>query len=95
MKLKSVLVALLATTVPVAAEGIVSTIVNAPLSASGTVKGARVGINVYLQSDAAPGAAFMDPAVIGYGIPAGGRMEIEMATGSSVTGTSPFRNPRS
>ena len=59
----------------------VSTIVNAPLSASGTVKDARVGINVYLQSHAAPGAAFMDPAVIGYGIPAGGRMEMEMGDG--------------
>jgi hypothetical protein len=60
------------------ASGIVSTIVNAPLSATGTVAGTRVGINVYLQTDAAPGAAFMDPNVIGYGIPAGGSLEIEM-----------------
>ncbi len=66
-------------TQPVLAGGLVSTIVNAPLSATGTVAGTRVGINVYLQSDAAQGAAFMDPAVIGYGIPAGGVIEIEMA----------------
>jgi hypothetical protein len=60
------------------ADGIVSTIVNAPLSATGTVKGTRVGINVYLQNDAAQGADFMDPNVIGYGIPAGGTLEVEM-----------------
>jgi hypothetical protein len=63
------------------ADGIVGTIVNSPLSASGLVGDARVGINVYLQSDAAPGMEFMDPNVIGYGIPAGGRIEIEMADG--------------
>ena len=63
------------------ADGMVSTIVNAPLSASGTVTDARVGINVYLQTPAAPGLAFMDPAVVGYGIPPGGRLEIEMAEG--------------
>ncbi len=53
-------------------HGIVGTVVNAPLASAGSVKGAKVGINVYLQNDEAPGAAFMDPAVIGYGIPAGG-----------------------
>ncbi len=63
------------------AHNIVSTIVNAPLSASGTVKDARVGINVYLDSEAAPGLEFMDPAVIGFGIAPGGRLEIEMAGG--------------
>lgn len=63
------------------AHNIVSTIVNAPLSASGTVKDARVGINVYLDSVAAPGLEFMDPAVIGFGIAPGGRLEIEMAEG--------------
>ena len=60
------------------AEGIVSTIVNAPLSATGTVENARVGINVYLQSEDNAGIDFMDPSVVGYGIPAGGRLEIEM-----------------
>jgi len=63
------------------ADDIVSSIVNAPLSATGTVQGARTGINVYLQSDAAPGMAFMDPKVVGYGIPPGGHMQIEMGDG--------------
>ena len=63
------------------ADGIVGSIVNAPLSATGTVKDARVGINVYLQKPEAPGMDFMDPAVLGYGIPPGGRLEIEMAEG--------------
>ncbi len=63
------------------ADGIVSTIVNAPLSASGTVRDARVGINVYLQSEVAPGLEFMDPAVTGYGIAPGGRLEIELVEG--------------
>lgn len=63
------------------ADGIISTIVNAPLSATGTVQGARTGINVYLQSDEAAGIEFMDPKVMGYGIPAGGHMEIVMGAG--------------
>lgn len=63
------------------ADGIVSTIVNAPLSAAGTVQGGRTGINVYLQSEAAPGIEFMDPSVAGYGIPAGGHMQVIMGEG--------------
>ncbi len=63
------------------ADGIVNTVVNSPLSAAGTVKDARVGINVYLQQPDAPGADFMDPAVIGYGVASGGRIEIEMGEG--------------
>lgn len=63
------------------ADGIVSAVVNAPLSAAGTVQNARAGINVYLQRAEAPGLEFMDPKVIGYGIPAGGRLEIEMTEG--------------
>lgn len=62
-------------------KGIVSTVVNSPLSAAGTVRDAKVGINVYLQNSSASGMEFMDPAVIGYGIPAGGRMEVELAQG--------------
>jgi len=73
------LIGLAATTA--GAGGIVGAIVNAPLSATGTVTGARTGINVYLQSDAAQGMEFMDPGVVGYGIPAGGSMEIEMGGG--------------
>ena len=63
------------------ADGIVGDIVNAPLSATGTVQGARTGINVYLQSDAATGIAFMDPRVNGYGIPPGGQLLITMGGG--------------
>ena len=63
------------------ADGIVSAVVNSPLSASGLVRDARVGINVWLQSDAAPGLEFMDPNVTGYGIPSGGRVEIELGSG--------------
>jgi len=59
-------------------SNIVSTIVNAPLAAAGTVQDAKVGINVYLQNEKAPGMEFMDPNVVGYGIPAGGRLEVEM-----------------
>ena len=55
------------------AHSIVNTIVNSPLSVAGTVRDARVGINVYLQSEAAPGIEFMDPNVVGYGIPTGAR----------------------
>jgi hypothetical protein len=63
------------------ADGIVSKIVNSPLAASGLVRDARVGINVYLQSDNAKGIEFMDPNVLGYGVPAGGRIEIELSGG--------------
>lgn len=64
-----------------AADGIVAKIVNSPLSATGLVSGAPISINIYLQSDAAPGIAFMDPNDVGYGIAAGGRVEIEMGQG--------------
>ena len=66
---------------PTMADGIVAKIVSSPLTAASTVQGARLGINVYLQNKAAPGVAFMDPAVIGYGIPAGGRIEVELGGG--------------
>jgi len=74
-------IAALALPLVATADGVVGSIVNAPLSATGTVKNARVGINVYLQNEAAPGIDFMDPAVTGYGIPAGGMLEVEMAEG--------------
>ena len=63
------------------ADGIGAKIVNSPLSATGLVQDANVGINIYLQSDAAKGIEFMDPNVVGYGVAAGGRIEIEMAKG--------------
>jgi hypothetical protein len=65
----------------VSADGIVNKIVNSPLSATGLVSGARVGINIYLQSDEAPGIEFMNPNVVGYGVPSGGRIEVEMGPG--------------
>lgn len=67
----------------VSADGIVNKVVNSPLSATGLVNGARAGINIYLQSDAAPGIEFMNPEVIGYGVPPRGRIEVEMGTGFS------------
>ena len=63
---------------PALADGIVAKIVSSPLAAASTVRGAGIGINVYLQRPAAPGIEFMDPKVLGYGIPAGGRIEIEL-----------------
>ena len=42
---------LLAATTAVQADGIVAKIVNSPLSAAGLVRDARVGINIYLQSE--------------------------------------------
>jgi hypothetical protein len=64
-----------------AADGIVSRIVSSPLSPTGTVRDANVGINIWLQSGKAQGGAFFNPDVVGYGIPAGGRVEIEMLEG--------------
>ncbi|MEE8350579.1 MAG: hypothetical protein V3R37_00085 [Rhodospirillales bacterium] len=63
------------------AHGVVSKIVNAPLTATGTVKGARIGVNVYLQKPNALGIEFMDPKVQGYGIEPGGRLEVELGGG--------------
>ncbi len=66
---------------PAGAEGIVSGIVNAPLSAAGTARDGRVGINVHLEIDEASGPDFIDPKVLGYGLGPGGRLEIEMVEG--------------
>lgn len=68
----------------VMADGIVSMIVNSPLAAAGTVRDARVGINVYLQHSKAPGMEFMDPKVVGFGIPAGGYLDVEMGGAEDV-----------
>jgi hypothetical protein len=72
------------------ADGIVAKVVSSPLSATGTVQGAHVGINVYLQSESAKGIDFMDPNVVGYGIADGGRVEIEMAVGFERVGDIPL-----
>ncbi|GBE42033.1 hypothetical protein BMS3Bbin10_00089 [bacterium BMS3Bbin10] len=64
-----------------ASDGIVSMVVSSPIFANGTVRGIRSGINIYLQRDGARGLEFMNPEVTGYGIPPGGRMEVEMVEG--------------
>lgn len=61
------------------AEGIVSKVVCSPISAVGTVRGARVGINIYLHKPEMPDIEFMDPRVPGYDIP--GRLEVEIGDG--------------
>lgn len=66
---------------PAAADGIVSMVVSSPIFANGTVRGIRSGINIYLQRKGVKGLDFMDPEVTGYGIPPGGRMEVEMLDG--------------
>lgn len=63
------------------AEGIVSQVVTAPIFANGTVRDIPSGINIYLQNDNNRGLDFMNPDVIGYGIPPGGSLEVEMKEG--------------
>ena len=63
------------------AEGVVSAVVSSPLSADGYVRDSRTGLNIYLQNDPAPAIEFMNPEVVGYGIPTGGRLEVEMVSG--------------
>ena len=50
---------------PAMTGSIVAKSVLSSLTAASTVQGARLGINVYFRSKAAPDAAFMDPIVIG------------------------------
>ena len=66
---------------PALSDGMVGSVVNSPIFANGTVRDIRSGINIYLQRDDAPGLDFMDPKVVGYGIPPGGRLEVEMVGG--------------
>ncbi|MCP4306950.1 MAG: hypothetical protein GY788_19145, partial [bacterium] len=63
------------------ADGIVGSVVSSPLSVDGVVGDARTGINIYLERPEAPGIEFMNPEVIGYGVPAGGRLEVELVGG--------------
>lgn len=83
IKLKTVILATIIAGMSTAAmaDGMINTIVNSPLSATGTLSGTRVGINIYLQKPDAMDLEFMDPNVIGYGIPKGGKLEIEMGKG--------------
>ncbi len=63
------------------ADGIVAKIVNSPLNSAGLVKGTYTAINVYLQKPDARGIEFFNPKVAGFGIPPGGRIEVEMGGG--------------
>jgi hypothetical protein len=63
------------------AGGMIGKVVSSPLSAVGTTRGARTGINIYLQNKTAPGIEFMNPDVIGYGIPPGGRLVVDLVEG--------------
>ncbi len=72
---------ILALATPALADGIVARIVPSPLSATGLVAGAPVALTIELQSKAAPGYRFMDPHVVGYGVPAGGRIEVTLVSG--------------
>lgn len=72
---------LIFTTFSSLADGIVSQVVSAPIFANGTVRDIPSGINIYLQNDNAKGLDFMNPEVIGYGIPPEGSLEVEMVSG--------------
>ena len=63
------------------ADGIVSTVTSAPIHPNGIVRDVRSGLNIHLQNDQFKGLDFMDPSVPGYGIPPGGRLEVELTTG--------------
>jgi hypothetical protein len=78
---------------PAVAEGIVSAVVSSPLAADGYVRDSRTGLNIYLHTDDAPGIEFMNPDVIGYGIPKGGRLEVEMVSGFERDAGVPIAQP--
>ncbi|MDA7948894.1 MAG: hypothetical protein MPJ78_15635 [Hyphomicrobiaceae bacterium] len=70
-----------ATSISAQADDMVNKVVNSPIFANGTVRDIRSGLNIYLQRRDAMGLNFLDPKVPGYGIPPGGRMEVEMISG--------------
>ena len=63
------------------ADGIVTKAVNSPLNSAGLVKDGCSALNVYLQIPEAEGIEFYNPEIPGFGIPAGGHIEIEMGGG--------------
>ncbi len=63
------------------ADGIVAKVVNSPLNSAGLVKDGYSALNVYLQTPAAEGIEFYNPEIPGFGIPAGGHIEVEMGGG--------------
>ena len=66
---------------PSAADGIVAKVVNSPLNSAGLVRDGYTALNVYLQKPDAQGIEFFNPEIAGYGIPPGGRIEVEMGGG--------------
>ncbi|MDA0240422.1 MAG: hypothetical protein O3A84_10405 [Proteobacteria bacterium] len=72
---------MLAVVQPAQADGIVGKVTGSPLNATGLVKGGPSLINIYLQKPGAEGIEFYDPKIPGFGIPPGGRIEVEMAEG--------------
>ena len=63
------------------ADGIVSRVTSSPVFANGIVRDIRSGLNIHLQTDDALGLDFMNPEVIGYGVPPGGSLEVELTSG--------------
>lgn len=66
---------------PASADGIVAKVVNSPLNSAGLVKDGYSAVNVYLQKPEAEGIEFYNPEIPGFGIPAGGHIEVEMVRG--------------
>ena len=77
----AVLTSALVGTLPAAADGIVAKVVNSPLNSAGLVRDGYTALNVYLQKPEAAGIEFFNPQIPGYGIPPGGRIEVEMGGG--------------
>lgn len=73
----------LASLAPAGADGIVAKIVNSPLNSAGLVRNGYTALNVYLQKRGAEGIEFYNPEVPGFGIPAGGYIEVELGGGFS------------
>ncbi len=77
----AVLIGFIVGTSSAAADGIVAKVVNSPLNSAGLVRDGYTALNVYLQKADAQGIEFFNPEVPGYGIPPGGRIEVEMGGG--------------
>ena len=82
-----------ATSVSAQADDMVNVVVNSPIFANGTVRDIRSGLNIYLQRRDAMGLEFLDPEVPGYGIPPGGRLEVEMISGFQRDPSIPLGQP--
>lgn len=74
-------------------DGIVGSVVSSPLSSDGTVIGSRTGMNIYLEKPEAAGIEFMNPEFVGYGVPPGGRLEVELVSGFERDPAVPLEQP--